>query len=322
MEPSEPSDEDAPRPAPLDFDAALERVARAGAADVLIQGESGAGKSHAAKRIHALSERSAGPFVVASVAGLADSLLEAELFGHVAGAFTGATEDRPGRFRRAHGGTLVLEAIDALALPLQVKLLRVLQERVVEPVGSSASVPVDVRVVATATEDLARAAREGRFREDLFFRLAVVPLRVPPLRARAGGPDFAVLCRAALAAAAERSGLGVRPLAESALDRLRNHPWPGNLRELENALERSLVLAGADTPEEALQGADFDFLDEALGGAADEVARAALAHGVLLEDLERALFTQALDEERGNVAGAARRLGLTRKAFDYRRKRL
>ena len=301
------------------FEAILARIAESAQTGVLLTGESGSGKSRAARRLHELSPRASGPFVSLHIAGLAGSLLEAELFGHVEGAFTGAGAARPGHFRRAEGGTLTLEAIETLPMSLQVKLLRVLQERVVEPVGSSEAVPVDVRVIATASIDLAAAVQAGTFREDLFFRLAVVPLRVPPLRTYTRGPRLDGLCARALQQAAERSGVRVRALGPSAVARLREHPWPGNVRELENALERALVLVG-DAPE--LLEEHFDFLGEALEGKASQLAHQALAHGVAFETLERALFETALAEERGNVAAAARRLGLTRKAFDYRRKRL
>lgn len=309
------------------FDAALERVARSGSrgdapTGVLLTGETGSGKTRAARRLHDLSDRADGPFVVAHLAGLTPTLLEGELFGHVEGAFTGASGARRGRFQRADGGTIVLEAVETLALPLQVKLLRVLQERVVEPVGAETVVPVDARVVATTSLDLTRAVEEGEFREDLYYRLAVVLLDVPPLRVRArsrpGG--FSRICMDSLQAVAKRCGVPPRPLSPDAVERLAEHPWPGNFRELENALERVLVLApeGAD----AIEPKEFAFLDEAVAGRADELARAALAHGVGAADLERAMIDAALEEERGNVAAAARRLGLTRRAFDYRRKRL
>jgi len=310
-----------------DFEAALERVARArsGAGaptGVLLTGESGSGKTRAARRLHDLSDRRDGPFVVAHLAGLTETLLEGELFGHVEGAFTGASSARRGRFQRADGGTIVLEAIETLALPLQVKLLRVLQERVVEPIGAEEVVPVDVRVVATTSLDLGKAVERGEFREDLFYRLAVVLLDVPPLRVRArsrpGG--FSRICMESLEAVARRSGAPARPLSPDAVERLAEHPWPGNFRELENALERVLVLAPEGA--EAIEPKEFAFLEEAVAGRADELARAALAHGVGAADLERALIDAALEEERGNVAAASRRLGLTRRAFDYRRKRL
>ena len=286
---------------------------------VLLTGESGSGKSRAARRIHDLSERAKGPFLSVHLAGLAVTLLEAELFGHAAGAFTGAVGERPGRFQRASGGTIVLEAIETLDLSLQVKLLRVLQERVVEPLGSEDFVPVDVRVIATTARDLRGAVEAGDFREDLYYRLAVVPLAVPPLRARAGEPGFAALCGASARSVAARIGAKERPLGGAALELLAAHPWPGNFRELENALERVLVLGRGAGP---IGAEEFSFLRESVRGRAHEIASDAFAAGVGIEELDRAMIEEALRLERGNVSAAARRVGLSRRAFDYRRKRL
>ena len=226
-------------PAHLRFASGLERVAAADVT-VLIQGESGSGKNLAARALHELSPRAALPFVEVDLASLAPTLIESELFGHVAGAFTGARDARRGRFERAGGGTLVLDAIEYLPNEIQAKLLRVLQERVVEPLGAEEGFPIDLRVVATSTADLATLVREGRFREDLYYRLAVVVLEVPPLRARL--EDLEELSARMIATGAARLGVPERRLSAGALERLRAHAWPGNLRELENALERALVL--------------------------------------------------------------------------------
>jgi DNA-binding NtrC family response regulator len=310
------------------FEADLDRVAASGLpgpvvpATVLLTGESGAGKSRAARRLHDRSPRAAGPFVAVQLAALASTLIEAELFGHEAGAFTGASGARLGRFELANEGTLVLEGVETLALDLQVKLLRVLQERVVEPLGAEAGRSVDVRVIATSARDLREAVEQGAFREDLYFRLAVVPLSVPPLRTRAGDESFEGLCSGLVAEVAARLGVPVRTLSPEAVDALRAHPWPGNFRELENALERALVLGGATVPPEApLNGAHFDFLEETIRGRASELARQALASGVGLDELDAAVMAEALEESRGNVAAAARRIGLSRRAFAYRQKR-
>lgn len=309
----------------IDFERTLDRVARsaaraAGAAPptVLLTGESGTGKSRAARRLHDLSPRADGPFVPVHLAGLAATLLEAELFGHEEGAFTGAAGAREGRFVRASGGTLVLEAIETLALPLQVKLLRVLQERVVEPLGAVQAVPVDCALVATTAVDLRQEVDAGRFREDLYFRLAVVPLEVPPLRARTRDDDFAGLCDELVAAVAERASVPSRDLSPGARELLADHPWPGNVRELENALERVLVVPqeGEIGPEE------LGFLAESTRGRSHEIAREALGAGVSLEAFERAMIEEALAQTRGNASAAARVLGLSRRAFDYRRKKL
>ncbi len=310
------------------FAADLDRVAASGLlgpavpATVLLTGESGAGKSRAARRLHDRSPRAAGPFVAVQLAALSSTLIEAELFGHEAGAFTGASGARLGRFELASGGTLVLEGVETLALDLQVKLLRVLQERVVEPLGAEAGRPVDVRVIATSARDLREAVEQGAFREDLYFRLAVVPLSVPPLRTRAGDRSFDELCAGLAAEVAVRLGVPARPLSPGALDALRAHPWPGNFRELENALERALVLGGATvSPEAPLDEAHFEFLDETVRGRASELARQALASGVGLDELDAAVLAEALEESRGNVAAAARSVGLSRRAFAYRQKR-
>ncbi len=297
----------------------LDRMARVAKSDatVLISGESGSGKGLAARALHAASTRASGPFVSIHLAAVTPTLVEAELFGHERGAFTGADRERLGRIRRAHGGTLVLDDVGLLPQEAQVKLLRVLQERQIEPLGSEGPVDVDVRVVATSSEDLAAMTRDGRFREDLYYRLAVVPLMVPPLRARAD--DLPELVRHLVGRLEERLRVPARALSEGALERLARHPWPGNVRELENALERVMVLgskgAGEVPPEE------LDFLDEATDGVARELAVTALAHGLSLEDLSRAVMDRALEEHRGNVSAAARQVGLTRRAFEYRSSR-
>ncbi len=288
-------------------------------ATVLLCGESGSGKTQAAELVHALSSRSEGPFVVANLAAIAPTLIEAYLFGHERGAFTDAHRSRRGIFEKADGGSVLLEGIDSLPLPVQVKLLRVIQERVVEPLGAENPLPVDVRVLATTTRDLLSEVRAGRFREDLYFRLAVVTLTVPPLRSRR--EDLRELCQGLLERVAERVGVPARTLSPEALERLRAHPWPGNVRELENALERVLVLAPASAADRAppLVGAqEFEFLSQDAAGLADEVARQALRAGIAVEDLVRAMMERALEEHRGNVSAAARQIGLTRRAFDYR----
>ena len=295
----------------------LERVA-ASDVTVLIEGESGAGKSLAARILHRTSARSECPLVEVQLAALAPSLIEAELFGHEVGAFTGAQRSRAGRFRRAQGGSLVLEAVETLPSELQVKLLRALQERVIEPLGSEQQIEVDTRLIATCGRDLAEEVRAGRFREDLYYRLAVVTLRVPPLRARV--EDLADLAEHIGRRAADVAGVAPRPLEPAAFERLARHSWPGNVRELENALERVMVL----TPREggAVSAEEFDFLEEAVAGADQTLAREALAHGISLDGMTLAMIETALEEERGNVSAAARRLGLSRRAFDYRRRKL
>ena len=307
--------------------ASFQRELRAAAgsdATVLLQGESGAGKSAAARWLHDQGDRAAGPFVACNLAALSPTLVEAALFGHERGAFTDAHRARTGLFRRASGGTLLLDDVDHLALELQVKLLRVLQERTVEPLGSDEAVPVDVRVVATTNKDLRAEVEAERFREDLYYRLAVVTLELPPLRARTA--DLGELASLLTDRICERSRLRPRELSAAALRRLEGHPWPGNVRELENALERVLVLGsvpavdgdgGRDAPV-AIEAGELDFLGEACRGGAEEVARQALAQGLTVDRLTVAMMERALAEHRGNVSAAARQVGLTRRAFDYR----
>ena len=298
------------------YAAYLRQLARLAPSDatVLLQGESGTGKGEAARHLHREGPRRGGPFVVADLAATAPTLIESFLFGHEKGAFTDARRDREGLFSRANGGTIVLDDVDLLTPVVQVKLLRVLQERVVEPLGSAGPVPVDVRVVATTNADLATEAAEGRFRQDLYWRLAVVVVEIPPLRAYAA--DVGALARHLLPGIAERIGVAPHPLAAAAVGRLREHSWPGNVRELENAIERALV-GKADAPGD-LAAEDFAFLNEASQGVEGELAAKALAHGMTVESMTRAMMERALAEQRGNVSAAARQVGLTRRAFDYR----
>jgi DNA-binding NtrC family response regulator len=283
------------------------------AATLLILGESGSGKTLAARAVHASSPRASGPLVLVHVASLAPTLVEAELFGHEEGAFTGATRARAGRFRQAHGGTIVLDEIGSMPLGAQVKLLRVLQDRIVEPVGSEIGTPVDVRVIATARRDLLAAKDSGAFRSDLYFRLAVVTLEVPPLRSRP--EDIPSLAQGLMERLGVRHGLRPRKLSPEACDRLASHAWPGNVRELENALERVLVLAASEGP---VESCELDFLDASVDGVADSLARQALANGLKLADLEHAMLRVASSVHHGNLSAAARQVGLTRRAFEYR----
>lgn len=291
---------------------------------ILLEGESGSGKNLAAHVVHELGSRRGGPFVEVQLAALAPTLIEAELFGHDQGAFTGAHAARSGRFVRASTGTLVLDGVECLPGNLQVKLLRVLQERRIEPVGSSTEIAVDARVIATASVDLAAEVRAGRFREDLYYRLAVVTVRVPPLRVRL--TDLPILCDALLDLASTRLCVPRRTLDASALERLAAHSWPGNLRELENALERVLVVPPARLeserkPRSAIGSEEFAFLEEVSIGMPETLARTALAHGISLQELERAMLSEALRDQRGNLTAAARQVGLSRRAFEYRHAR-
>jgi DNA-binding NtrC family response regulator len=298
-----------------EFEAQLQRVA---ASDItlLLEGESGSGKSRAARRLHDASRRAGRPFMEINVSALAPSLVEAELFGHEEGAFTGAHKARPGRFVQAHGGTLVLEGVENLAEELQVKLLRVLQEREVEPLGGTPR-DVDVRVVATTSESLLGRVEAGAFREDLYYRLAVVTLEAPPLRARFD--QLAQLVEALTQGVAQRARVPARPFGAAALERLARHAWPGNLRELENVVERVLVLGGAT--DAAVAPDELEFLRGVERSQADYIASLALGAGLSVDELGRALIEAAVREERGNLSAAARRIGLSRRALDYRLRR-
>jgi len=207
---------------------------------VLLTGENGSGKEEVARLIHDQSARAKGPFVEVNCAAIPEELIESELFGHMKGAFTGAIRDQKGKFREAHGGTLFLDEIGDMSLKTQAKVLRALQEGRIEPVGGGGAVSVDVRVIAATNKDLTEEIKAGRFREDLFFRLAVVPLRVPPLRER--GEELITLAEAFLARFARSYGRSAKRLAPEARETLLHHEWPGNVRELKNLMERALIL--------------------------------------------------------------------------------
>lgn len=269
-------------------------------ATVLISGETGTGKEVVARAIHRHGRRGGKPFVAVNCAAIPAGLLESTLFGHVRGAFTGAVADQRGSIRAADGGTLFLDEIGDMDLAMQAKLLRVLQDRVVTPVGGK-PIGVDVRVLAATHRDLAAEQRAGRFREDLYWRLGVVPLLLPPLRARPD--DIAELATHFLALAGGRP----RALSAAALARLVLHPWPGNVRELRNAMERVAAMVRHDV----IGADDLNFLRAAPAPEtrADETLPNAVAR------LERAMLRQALDSAGGNRAEAARRLGIPRQAL-------
>ena len=298
-----------------EFEALLLRVATS-PATVLLEGESGSGKGAAARRLHEASSRSGGPFVEVSLAALSPTLIEAELFGHAEGAFTGAHRARRGRFQRAHQGTLLLDGVENLPHELQVKLLRVLQEREVEPLGAAPEA-VDVRIVATSGVELRAEVETGRFREDLYFRLAVVTLRVPPLRARLA--ELPALVESLAARISERTRTAPRPFGPEALQRLAEHSWPGNFRELENAVERIHVLAPESGSE--VRREELEFLGEEAEKEVQRIARQALALGLTAEEMGFAMIEEAVREQRGNLSAAARQVGLSRRALEYRRNR-
>jgi two-component system, NtrC family, C4-dicarboxylate transport response regulator DctD len=266
-------------------------------ADVLILGETGAGKEVVARALHDLSARRNGPFVAINTGALAESVVESELFGHEAGAFTGAQKRRIGKFEYANGGTVFLDEIESMNLDVQVKLLRLLQERVVERMGSNQLIPLDIRVIAATKEDLRQASDQGRFRADLYYRLNVAPLKIPALRER--DEDPLVLFEHFASAAASRHGLPVRPLTPAQRALLLRHDWPGNIRELQNAAERFAIGLdlGLDTPVEQLAESSADGLNEQV------------------EAFEKALIAAELSRPHTSLRSLAESLGLPRKTL-------
>jgi len=288
-------------------------------ARVLISGESGTGKELVAAAIHAASARAAGPFVRVNCAAIPRELIESEMFGHEKGSFTGASERRIGRFELADGGSLFLDEVGDLGVEAQAKLLRALEAAEIERVGGEGPIPVDVRVVSASNKDLARAARDGRFREDLLYRLNVFPIHIPPLRERPG--DIPELVRHFSALLSERIGRPPTQVAPDAMDALVRHPWPGNVRELANIVERLIILS----PRTGITACD---VTAALPPAAEPAAALpspAARDVVLVDELdryERTLITRALSAAGGNVAEAARRLATDRANLYRRMKRL
>ena len=286
-----------------------EQIARAAkaAATVLVTGERGTGKELVARAIHTASKRARGPLEKMNCAAIPSELIESEMFGHEAGAFTGATKQRRGKFERASGGTLFLDEVGDMPLPMQAKLLRVLQEREIERVGGSEVIKVDVRVVAATNRDLEAACREGQFRADLFDRLNVVPLALPPLRARR--EDVPVLARHFLALATQANDRVGMTLTDAAVQALGAYSYPGNVRELRNVIERLVIL----TPDDAIDAEDVRLC---LGGGAAPAAAGLFRPGVpfkvLADEAERTILEEALAHHGGQMAATARSLGLER----------
>jgi two-component system response regulator AtoC len=290
------------------------RRAAAGVATVLIRGETGTGKELVAHAVHRQSRRSSKPFVKLNCAALPDSLLESELFGHEKGAFTGAVSRKPGRIELAHGGTLFLDEIGDVPLTTQVKLLRILQERELERVGGTETVKVDVRFVAATHRDLEGLVAAGSFREDLFYRLNVVPLEVPPLRARSG--DIIVLARHFAAAAAQANGRVGCVLDSQASELLAAQPWPGNVRQLENFVERLIVLY--DGPKVLREHVERELTREATRErprAPSPDLRAPPKLDAQRRDAERDAVVEALARAGNNRSLAARLLGVSRRTL-------
>ena len=292
----------------------LEAVARIADKDVtvLVRGETGTGKELVGSLLHAESRRARKPLVRFNCAAIPGELAEAELFGHARGAFTGANNARRGFFAEADGGTLILDEVGELALGVQAKLLRAIQEGEIQPVGSGRVERVDVRLVASTNRDLAAEARVGRFREDLYYRLAVIELVVPPLRERPG--DIPALAEEFARRFGDKFGLPNVRLSPALLDRLAADPWPGNVRQLENAVARLVALSsGAEIGPEALSpGASPETSPPSVEGAAEEHAVDGLSLREQVEAFERGLIARALATAQNNQSEAARRLGTSR----------
>jgi len=284
-------------------------------ATVLVTGETGTGKELAATALHLAGPRRQAPFVALNCSALPDHLLESELFGHVRGAFTGAIQNRVGRFEQAHRGTLFLDEIGDLPLDLQAKILRVLQEREFQRLGSSETVRVDVRVIAATNCDLVHRVEQGRFREDLFYRLNVVPIHMPALRERP--QDIPLLAEHFLQKICAAEGLPLKRLTVEAVTRLCLHTWPGNVRELENAIEMAVVLSGdrpwlapEDFPAPANHGRGF--VSAVAPGGVISVPDSGLDYEETMASIERSILQQALEKTGGNKKAAARMLRLKR----------
>ncbi len=285
---------------------------------VLLSGESGTGKELVAFEIHRLSQRANKPFIKINCAAIPATLIESELFGYEKGAFTGAVGSKPGRFELAHEGTLFLDEVAEMPLEMQVKLLRVLQQQEFERVGGLHTIKVDVRIITATNKDLDAEVKAGKFREDLFYRLNVVPIHLPPLRDRRD--DIDLLVRFFLKEFNEKLGKGIAGLSPDTMQALRNYSWPGNIRQLENVLERMVLMADGpviethDLPDELATATGHAF-DETTAGFKEIVRRRT-------QNLERDLIEKALEDTGGNVTRAAEKLGLSRKGLQLKMKEL
>jgi two-component system, NtrC family, nitrogen regulation response regulator NtrX len=284
---------------------------------VLIIGENGTGKELVARNIHGMSRRRSAPFVEVNCAAIPEELIESELFGHVRGAFTGAVADRRGKFEAAHGGTIFLDEIGDMSLKTQAKVLRVLQEQVMEAVGGSTRIRVDARVLAATNKDLPTEIRAGRFREDLYFRLNVVPIFVPPLRERV--EDVALLADHFMAMLAREYGRRPKTFDADAVAALQRYPWPGNVRELRNLVERLMIMV----PGDRVSSRDLTFLEHGIGATAQATTPASTSITPLhdaRDEFEKQYILRALAAQQGNMSRTAEVLGVERSNL-YRKMR-
>jgi two-component system response regulator HydG len=282
-------------------------------ATVLILGESGTGKELVANAIHHNSPRATQPFIKVACAALPETLLESELFGHEKGAFTGAIARKEGRFQLAHRGAILLDEVGEMSATTQAKILRVLQEKEFEPLGSTRVVKVDVRVIAATNKDLEKEIREGRFREDLFYRLNVVPVSLPPLRERK--EDIPALASHFLSIYREKNKKELREISGKALDLLVRYDWPGNIRELENCIERAVVIARG----EIIAPADLPPQIQALSSEKED-SEVRFPSGISLQEVEKALILRTLEDTGGNRSRAAEILGINRRTLQMKLK--
>ncbi len=295
----------------------IAKVARS-QAPVFIHGESGTGKELVARLIHAQGPRRDGPFVPVNCGAIPAELMESEFFGHLKGSFTGATSDKAGLFQAAEGGTLFLDEVADLPLPMQVKLLRAIQEKAVRPVGAQQELPIDVRILSATHKDLAALVKSGQFRQDLYYRINVIALAVPPLRERR--EDIPLLVDHLLARIAARWQTPAPRMAEDALAALADYPFPGNVRELENILERAMTLCEG----EVIHAADLQLDAAPAPLAADDDSGVAVSQGLdpYLDTREREAILRALEQTRYNKTQAAKLLGISFRALRYRLKKL
>ncbi len=298
---------------------------------LLVEGESGTGKELVAEAVHKNSGRADGPFVVVDCSAIAPHLIESELFGHVKGAFTGATGTRKGAFDAARGGTLFLDELGELPVDLQPKLLRALESREIKPVGSNDTVKTDARIIAATNRNLIHEVRQGNFREDLYYRFAVIKVALPSLRERP--EDIPMLVEHCLASANEMAGRGDVDVSYKTMEKLKRHRWPGNVRELKNFVERAVLLAPGDLIETKFLnagGLERPGVKDAQEDSASALARAALDEDMpfkdakqrLVEEFEKAYWSDLLERTNGNVSKAARVAGVHRKSVEYILKKL